>query len=66
MARHFNAVYQLDKDRIFFHTDSKNALFWISATPKRLKVFVQRRVAEIQRATEKTQWGYVPTGENPA
>ena len=66
MARHFNAIYRLEKSEIFFYTDSRNALFWISSTPKRLKVFVQNRVAEIQRSTEKSQWGHVDTNDNPA
>jgi hypothetical protein len=66
MARHFNAVYRLEKDHVFFYTDSKNALFWISSTPKKLKVFVQNRVAEIQRSTSKAQWGHIGTADNPA
>jgi hypothetical protein len=66
MARHFNAIYRLEKDSVFFYTDSRNALFWISSTPKRLKVFVQNRVAEIQRSTEKSQWSHVDTDDNPA
>jgi hypothetical protein len=63
--RHFNAIYRLERDSIFFYTDSRNAQFWISSTPKRLKVFVQSRVAEIQRSTEKSQWGHVDTDDNP-
>jgi hypothetical protein len=66
MARHFNSVYRLEKDSVFFYTDSRNALFWISSTPKRLKVFVQNRVAEIQRSTEGSQWGHISTEDNPA
>jgi hypothetical protein len=66
MARHFNAIYRLEKNSVFFYTDSCNALFWISSTPKRLKVFVQNRVAEIQRSTEKLQWGHIDTDDNPA
>lgn len=66
MARHFNLIYRLEKNSVFFYTDSCNALFWISSTPKRLKVFVQNRVAEIQRSTEKLQWGHIDTDDNPA
>jgi hypothetical protein len=64
MATHFKRAYQPSK--VCFYTDAKNALFWITALPKKLKVFVQRRVAEIQRSSEKEQWGYVHTSENPA
>lgn len=66
MARHYNAVYKLESENLFFYTDSKNVLFWLTTTPKKLKVFVQRRVAEIQRSTSAEQWGYVATQENPA
>lgn len=66
MAHHFNTVFRLGEERIFFYTDSKNVLFWLTTTPKRLKVFVQRRVAEIQGSTNVEQWGHVTTHLNPA
>ncbi len=53
MARHFNAIYHLEKSSIFFYTDSRNALFWLSSTP-------------FYRSTEKSQWGHVDTDDNPA
>ena len=66
MAKHYNAALELPAERIFFYTDSTNALFWLTASPKSLKVFVQRRVAEVQVLTSGSSWGHVPTGENPA
>ncbi len=66
MARHYNAALELSAKRIFFYTDSTNALFWLTSPPKSLKVFVQRRVAEILALTEESSWGHVPTGDNPA
>jgi hypothetical protein len=66
MAKHFKRAYKTEDSKTYFYTDSKNALFWITAIPKKLKVFVQRRVAEIQRASHGNQWGYVHTSENPA
>ena len=61
-----NTVFELDPKNIYFWTDSRNALCWIHAHPKACKVYVQNRVGEIQRVTEKSQWLHVPTGENPA
>ena len=66
MARHYNAALELSAKKIFFYTDSTNALFWLTSSPKSLKVFVQRRVAEILALTEESSWGHVPTGDNPA
>ncbi len=66
MARHFNTVCAIDKENLFFYTDSRNVLFWLTTPPKKLKVFVQRRVAELQKSTCVDQWGHVATEENPA
>ncbi len=66
MARHYNIVHNLSEHDLFFYTDSKNVLFWLTTPPKRLKVFVQRRVAEIQTYVSIEQWGYVNTNDNPA
>ena len=61
-----NSVFEIDPKKCFFWTDSRNALCWINAHPKACKVYVQNRVGEIQRVTEKTQWLHVPTDQNPA
>ena len=61
-----NLVFNINPKNVFFWTDSRNALCWINAHPKACKVYVQNRVGEIQRVTEKDQWMHVPTGDNPA
>jgi hypothetical protein len=33
--------------------------------PKKLKVFVQNHIDEIQRFTKKSQWGHVNAHDNP-
>jgi len=66
MARHYNQALGLDPKNIFYYTDSTNALCWILSSAKDLKVYTQRRVAEIQTATDKDRWGHVDTGVNPA
>ncbi len=66
MARHYNKALGIPKEQMFYYTDSKNALFWIHSSPKNLKVYTQRRVAEILTYTEEGQWGHVPTDSNPA
>jgi len=64
MARHYNQALGLNPKNIFYYTDSTNALCWILSSD--LKVYTQRRVAEIQTATDKDCWGHVDTGVNPA
>ncbi len=66
MAKHYNAALELPASKVFFYTNSTNALFWLTPSPKSLKVFVQRRVAEVLALTEGSSWGHVPTGDNPA
>ena len=66
MARHYNQALGLDPKNIYYYTDSTNALCWILSSAKDLKVYTQRRVAEIQTATDRDRWGHVDTGVNPA
>jgi len=53
----------IDKTRCWL--DSKTALFWIFNQGE-WKQWVQFRVAEILKLTEKTSWGHVGGKENPA
>ena len=56
---------KLKIDAIRFWLDSKTALFWIFNQGE-WKTFVQHRVNEILKVSEKEQWGHVPGKENPA
>ncbi|XP_030750245.1 uncharacterized protein LOC115878029 [Sitophilus oryzae] len=53
-------------DAIFLWCDSTVSLAWIRASPSTLQVFVQNRVAQIQRLTQLNQWHHVRTADNPA
>ena len=66
MARAIAEVYETPKENIHYWTDSANALFWINTPPKKVKVYVQNRVGEIQRTTDPCQWHHVKSEENPA
>ena len=61
-----NLAYNVSQDKIFYYTDSRNALCWIDTPSHKLKTYVYNRSAEIQRVSKNTQWGHVPTGINPA
>jgi hypothetical protein len=61
-----NQSYEVEKGKIFYWTDSRNALCWINTNPKSCKVYVQNRVGEIQRVSDLKQWRHVPTDQNPA
>lgn len=52
--------------RIYCWSDSTIGLGWLRTTANLLKLFVNNRVAEIQKLTESFEWRHVPTKENPA
>ena len=56
---------KLKIDAIKFWLDSKTALFWL-LNQGEWKMFVQHRVNEILKVSDKEQWGHVPGKENPA
>jgi len=66
MGNHYKDILNIEDNKVFYYSDSTNVLNWISCEPKRLSVFVQRRVAEIQTWTSPDKWSHVATSENPA
>ena len=54
------------KHPVFCYTDSAIALHWIRQEPSKWKVFVARRVEEIQRLVPSSSWRHVPGHNNPA
>jgi len=66
MGHHYKGILDILDENVFYYTDSTNALSWIKSEPKKLSVYVQRRVAEIQNWTKEEQWGHVSTSLNPA
>lgn len=59
-----NSIIQVNKT--YFWTDSQIVLHWIKSDPKRWKIFVANRVADIQKVTNPNDWFYVCSEENPA
>ena len=56
---------QIEIDETRYWLDSKTSLFWILNRGE-WKQFVQHRVNEILHETNKSEWGHVSGGENPA
>lgn len=56
----------LEIHRTVMRSDSTTVLTWIQSDFCRFKVFVGTRVAEIHKLTERHNWRYVGTMENPA
>lgn len=52
--------------QIFCWCDSTVALSWIVADPLELRPFVRNRAASIQELTDKNNWLYVRSADNPA
>jgi hypothetical protein len=61
-----NISYKVPQDKIFYYTDSRNALCWINIPSHKAKTYVFNRTASIQRVTKSTQWAHVKTDQNPA
>jgi Pao retrotransposon peptidase len=61
-----NLALKVPQDRVFYYTDSRNALCWINTPSSKAKTYVFNRTAEIQRTTKFTQWSHVRTDLNPA
>ena len=52
--------------RVHFWTDAKDVIYWLRSPHRRYSPYVANRVANILSNTELTQWGWVPTDQNPA
>ena len=61
-----NIAYNTPSNRVYFYTDSRNALCWINMPAHKLKTYVYNRSAEIQRVSNSVQWSHVSTDVNPA
>ena len=53
-------------DRVVCWLDSEISLWWITATEKEYKTFIQYRVVEIRKLVHPKSWRHVPTNLNPA
>ena len=51
---------------VYYYTDSKIVLSYISNESKRFHVYTANRVHQIHNVSKPEQWCYVPTDENPA
>ena len=61
---HRELEYRIDED--FCWTDSKVVLGYLNNESKRFHVYVANRVQEIQDCTDKKQWRYIESKQNPA
>lgn len=67
LAELFNQVkVSIKYDKTYFWSDSQVALAWINGNPKRYKVFVANKITKIQELTNKNDWAYVASADNPA
>ncbi|XP_060083636.1 uncharacterized protein LOC132562879 [Ylistrum balloti] len=54
------------RERIFFHTDSKVVLGYVTNRTRRFYIYVANRVCRILEFSKPDQWFYVSTESNPA
>ncbi|XP_055543353.1 uncharacterized protein LOC129728904 [Wyeomyia smithii] len=58
--------HSLKISKHFLWTDSSTALSWINSDPRRFRPYVSFRVAEILELTDRNEWRWVPSKQNPA
>ncbi|XP_070139213.1 uncharacterized protein [Drosophila bipectinata] len=51
---------------VYYWSDAMILLHWIYGDPCRWKTFVANRIGSIQEVSSASQWGHVPTQDNPA
>ena len=66
MLSHCKDVLDLPLNAVHAWTDSTVVLAWIQGDPRRFKVYVGNRVAQILDLTPADCWKHVRSGENPA
>ena len=49
-----------------FWSDSTTVLQWIESDPRKKQMFVANRLGEINELSQKSEWRWVPSGQNPA
>ncbi|XP_065060233.1 uncharacterized protein LOC135687567 [Rhopilema esculentum] len=63
---HNALISTINLESIFCWTDSQVVLHWVLGNKEHKQVFVRNRVHEICDLTEKKNWRYCPTSNNPA
>ena len=63
---HCKEVLDLPLSSVYAWTDSTIVLAWIQGNPRRLKVYVGNRVAQILDLTPAASWNHVASKDNPA
>ncbi|XP_043246546.1 uncharacterized protein LOC122394053 [Amphibalanus amphitrite] len=66
VADTIKAEHDMAINETVFWSDSSTVLQWINSESRRFNTFVANRIAEIQDASDVTQWRHVPGPLNPA
>ncbi|XP_043238930.1 uncharacterized protein LOC122390257 [Amphibalanus amphitrite] len=66
VADTIKAEHDMAINETVFWSDSSTVLHWINSESRRFNTFVANRIAEIQDASDVTQWRHVPGPLNPA
>lgn len=66
LAKKTAEAWECGKEEIHLWTDSMVVLGWINSQSCRLKTYVLNRIEQILEISERQQWRYVKTDENPA
>ena len=66
LLSHCKEVLNIPMQSVFAWTDSTIVLSWLQGNPRRFKVYVGNRVAQIMDLTSPDCWNHVISAENPA
>ncbi|XP_055609919.1 uncharacterized protein LOC129756897 [Uranotaenia lowii] len=65
-TRFIEEAHSLRISKRVMWSDSSTALSWINSDPRKLHRFVAFRITEILELTNRNEWRWVPTKQNPA
>ncbi len=66
LKKHLTQHLKIQCKETFYWSDSITVLYWIKSDSKKFQDFVHNRLQHIRRASEQTDWRWVPTADNPA
>lgn len=66
LVKNIIAVLRIHITQQYWWSDSQVVIAWIAAESSRWKTFVANRVSEIHETTQKREWNYVKSIDNPA
>lgn len=66
LRKTISVEYESEIEKTFMWTDSRTVLSWIRTDPLKYQTFVANRLGEIDELSQREEWRWVPSQQNPA